>query len=73
MAGQWMAKMFRQALENAAQDKEINEVFTRMVIAKTSSAMEGAPRPAAVKTFLPRGGEVQTIRIESEEVSECGL
>lgn len=73
MATQWMVKMFQQALENAAQDKEINEVFSRMAIAKASAAVGSLPRPSAVKTFLPRGGEVQTIRIETEEISECGL
>jgi hypothetical protein len=73
LASQWMVKMFEQALANAAQDKEVNEVFARMAVAKTTAAMGSLPRPSAVKTFVPRGGEVQTIRIEAEEVSECGL
>lgn len=73
MASQWMVKMFQQALENAALDKDVNDVFARMAVAKTAAAVGGLPRPSAVKTFLPRGGEVQSIKIEAEEVSECGL
>ncbi len=73
MASQWMAKMFRQALENAMQDKDVDEMFARMAVVKASAAVGGLPRPSAVKTFLPRGGEVQTIKIEAEEISECGL
>jgi hypothetical protein len=71
LASQWMVKMFQQSLENAAQDKEINEVFARLAVAK--GAAGSIPRSSAVKTFVPRGGEVQTIRIEAEEISECGL
>lgn len=73
VARQWMVKMFEQVLENASEDKEVNELFSRMAIARTSAAINSLPRPSAVKTFLPRGGEVQTIKIEAEETSECGL
>jgi hypothetical protein len=73
LASEWMVKMFQQALENATQDKEVNELFSRMAVAKASAAMNHLPRPSAVKTFIPRGGEVQTIKIEAEAISECGL
>jgi hypothetical protein len=73
VARQWMVKMFEQALENASDDKEVNELFSRMAIARTSTAINSLPRPSTVKTFVPRGGEVQTIKIEAEETSECGL
>lgn len=73
LASQWMTKMFAQALESATENKEVSELFNRMAVNKAATAMGSLPRSSAVKTYIPRGGEAHTIKIESEELSDCGL